>query len=891
MDCKRGTHQLLIGDVFQVLPTLKPRSVHQIITSPPYWNLRDYGTAAWEGGDPECDHRPARLLEGRNEDRQMLGQSYATNQSQIIAYHKRSECERCGATKTDAQLGSEPTPELFVENLVKVFRLCRDVLRDDGTLWLNIGDSFAQGKTGRDDGGRTELDGYDRKAPGVSKRRDIPPAGNQAGDLLLMPHRVAMALQADGWVLRQTIVWCLSGGTWIYARTAKGDAPAMLKDLVRLDPATVQLWNGERWTRVVSWTRNDKDRGRKREGYLELELRSGERIGCTAEHHWPTGRGLLQAKDLRVGDVIPTCKLPEPEGSKRLCVDEAALGWAVGFYLAEGCRFDKGIRLSVHRSETREFERFRTIAEELDGSAQFRETLGNGAVIDVYSKPLAELIAQYVSGSDCRNKRLTRKAWMRSNAFLSAVIEGYLDGDGHRDEPNNRWRIGFGLNDGLAVDLRTACARLGYVCRLRRTVHQCQTGFFKGWRGEIRATKPSHHNAKDNGEIVAIRKSRAREYWDVEVADEPHLFALASGVLTHNCKRSPMPESVVSGWRWERCRVKNPDFREAKYEGKGNQQDARSASERIKLAAATARANGLDHEGDMSVTALKYLPCPGCDRCKPNNGWILRKSNWRPTSAFEYVFMFAKGMDYFCDGDGAMEQATAKPPGNKPGKLSKTSQTEGGSGVAKRRAIGLQEGQINQAVETRNPRNVWELSNEPEKEKHFAAFPSELVRRCLVAGTSPAGCCPICGNQWAPIVTRDQHQTRPAINNKIWKHDETGDPIAQRSESAVNTDPERKILTRKILGYRPSCDCRLEGGSIPEPIPSTVLDPFGGTGTTAQTAVHYGRDAILIELSGVYADIIERKVAKPPRCWLRAQAKAKKKAPRPVDDRQKNLFD
>lgn len=156
------------GDCRAVLATMPERSVHCVVTSPPYWGLRDYGTATWDGGDAACDHRQGRPGAGRADG--IVDDRAQRNRDGAGAMG--GDCKRCGATRIDAQLGLEPTPEAYVANMVAVFREVHRVLRDDGTLWLNLGDSFMPGK-------------------------------QMAG----IPWRVAFALQADGWVLRSDIVW------------------------------------------------------------------------------------------------------------------------------------------------------------------------------------------------------------------------------------------------------------------------------------------------------------------------------------------------------------------------------------------------------------------------------------------------------------------------------------------------------------------------------------------------------------------------------------------------------------------------------------------------------------------------------------------------------------
>jgi hypothetical protein len=120
-----------------------------------------------------------------------------------------------------------------------------------------------------------------------------------------------------------------------------------------------------------------------------------------------------------------------------------------------------------------------------------------------------------------------------------------LAGDGHYDKQNSRWRLGFTRNYQWAADLRTICARLGYSLRLNFAEVKLGDKTFKTYRGQLRTVPVNHYNGKEDNEIIAIGKSRARRFWDIGVEDEPHEFALASGVLTHNSKPNPMPESVT----------------------------------------------------------------------------------------------------------------------------------------------------------------------------------------------------------------------------------------------------------------------------------------------------------------------------------------------------------
>jgi len=192
-----------VGDCRAVMAEMPADSVHCVVTSPPYWGLRDYGTATWDGGDEACDHaRPnARMAHERRASTR--GGGVATVAAQDAGVNAEAVCGRCGATRIDSQLGLEATPEAYVANMVGVFREVRRVLRDDGTLWLNLGDSYAGGATGS----RGPNDKQNTSVGSIFERPDKLPPGLKPKDLVGIPWRVAFALQADGWYLRSDIIW------------------------------------------------------------------------------------------------------------------------------------------------------------------------------------------------------------------------------------------------------------------------------------------------------------------------------------------------------------------------------------------------------------------------------------------------------------------------------------------------------------------------------------------------------------------------------------------------------------------------------------------------------------------------------------------------------------
>jgi len=199
--------KILQGDCLTVLKTMPDASVHCCVTSPPYWGLRDYGTAKWDGGDPNCDHSPEKR--GGRFATPVSGKQASNSGSGTISSR---DCP-CGAKRIDNQLGLEKTPEEYVAKMVAVFREVRRVLRSDGTCWLNLGDSYATPKDGNTQGTSTSGLHYVNPREDLkilreqSKFKKLLPPGMKPKDLVGIPWMVAFALRADGWYLRSDIIW------------------------------------------------------------------------------------------------------------------------------------------------------------------------------------------------------------------------------------------------------------------------------------------------------------------------------------------------------------------------------------------------------------------------------------------------------------------------------------------------------------------------------------------------------------------------------------------------------------------------------------------------------------------------------------------------------------
>jgi DNA modification methylase len=161
--------------------------------------LRDYGTAKWEGGDAECEHTISMPTKWNDPKRgyDVLRPEVANRGGDA------TRCHLCGAIRIDEQIGLEVTPDAYIANLVEVFRECKRILRDDGTLWVNIGDSY-NGSTPNQSGQNGYNDGRENR----DKRYSTGGIdGLKPKDLIGIPWMLAFALRSDGWYLRQDIIW------------------------------------------------------------------------------------------------------------------------------------------------------------------------------------------------------------------------------------------------------------------------------------------------------------------------------------------------------------------------------------------------------------------------------------------------------------------------------------------------------------------------------------------------------------------------------------------------------------------------------------------------------------------------------------------------------------
>jgi hypothetical protein len=277
----------------------------------------------------------------------------------------------------------------------------------------------------------------------------------------------------------------------------------------------------------------------------------------------------------------------------------------------------------------------------------------------------------------------------------------------------------------------------------------------------------------------------------------------------------------------------------------------------------------------------------------------------RPTKAHEYIFMLTKSVDYFYDAEAVKEQtsgtAHARGDGvnpkalvNAPGRVKQNASFSAA---------------VTKLVSHRNRRSVWTFTTKPYPGAHFATFPPDLPELCIQAGTSEYGCCARCAAPFARVVEageprRDQqracggdadgeyhgqsrkwegkNEALPERRRYVGFNERWRRRVIEQNPSDVKARILAGMVERRTVGWRPTCAC---GGAAVQsvysrrlarhpwyrahwqrrilakwgaPAPATVLDPFGGTATTGEVALHLGRSAIIIELNPTYANTLAR---------------------------------
>ena len=247
-----------------------------------------------------------------------------------------------------------------------------------------------------------------------------------------------------------------------------------------------------------------------------------------------------------------------------------------------------------------------------------------------------------------------------------------------------------------------------------------------------------------------------------------------------------------------------------------------------------------------------------------DDGWILRSAIvWhkpnpmpesvtdRPTSAYENVFLLAKQPKYYYDAEAIRETNTAwtieraKYP--KAGHKRRDGSADD-SGIAAHSQRENGTGNLSGA----NARNVWTIPTQGRSDAHFATFPDELPRRCILAGTSARGVCEQCGAPQERAVHEGELRDDPQRMNRKVRN--VGNLPMGGTEYSKDGGTLGKVRDRDTLGWRPTCDH--DAGTVP----ATVLDCFVGSGTTVAVAQTLGRRGVGVDLNTEYLDIAVKRI-------------------------------
>lgn len=302
-------------------------------------------------------------------------------------------------------------------------------------------------------------------------------------------------------------------------------------------------------------------------------------------------------------------------------------------------------------------------------------------------------------------------------------------------------------------------------------------------------------------------------------------WLVRSVVIWH--KKSPMPQSV-SGWKWVRCRVKK-----AKATSVGRRLD--------RVGDAT---NGTESNVEGQPHA-QWSDCPGCPKCEKNNGLVLRRGSWRPTSSYEPILMLAKSPRYFSDGEPVKTPPAATT-------VSRDQYTRVLDDPEEQFAVQHDHETV---CDGANARDVQSWAAEALKEKHYASFPTALVAWCLKAGTSARGYCPIagCGAPWVRVIqSEDTGRTQKMADG--WDTGEGAHGSIHRNGSETG-EQGVPVMGSKTIGWRPSCQ-----HADAEPRPALVCDPFCGSGRTGIAAARLGLDFVGVDLNQEYVDMAARRI-------------------------------
>jgi DNA modification methylase len=747
------TVQIITGDAREALKALPAGSVQCVVTSPPFFNLRDYGTASWEGGDAACDHR--RQLGGEGEKSAKQNTSAGM---QSVSY--RSTCGKCGARRIDKQIGLESSPEAYVAELVAVFREVRRVLHDSGVMLLNIGDSYAA--TTKGTSGVTQLNTQQARAATMADRRAQIPAGLKPKDLIGIPWLTAFALRADGWWLRSEIIWHKPAPMpeSVIDRPTKAHEQVFL-----LTKRPRYFWD----TAAIAEPASEYTHQRRSDGGTTSKQRAN---GDRSDGESATLGGAFVTRNRRSVWTIASQPFAD---SHFACVDEQT-----ECLTTEGWKGHGELRVGMTAAQ------FNMDTQKLSWApvekvARYDVTdqdmvVGKCRDLDMWLTPNHRTVIQ-------RRHHRTRKKKppiiVRADALLAShCVPTAAEWDFHGDASLSLewaeflgWYIAEGheSKDSLAIEIYQSDSANPHKCRrIEELLRQIGAEWTKAtcdrtWKaGVVR---------KDPGP-TRLTAYRVLGYAAVRLRE------LAPG------KRLPWATVM-----WSQDRI-------------------------------AALLQGLvEGDGHTRVDGRRSFIQKDKDQCDLVQALAMRLG-------------FA---------------ATVSVRPDRIGTVYITSHTtrsfRGTNGIGARPEIRPYTGVV---WCPKLPLGTWVARRNGRAFITGNTMPPALAELCILAGSSARGQCPHCG---APWVRQVEVESRPNNRPTGQKHD--GTYYAANPGGGVWNDRRERI----DRGWAPSCACPAH-----EPVPQTILDPFGGAGTTGLVADRLQRNGVMIELNPAYAAMARARI-------------------------------
>lgn len=574
--------EVIIGNALDVLKEMPDESVDVVVTSPPYWALRDYGSepVLW-GGNPDCEHE---WEEHRESARGGVGKNANVGANRDGAANNRGHptitqyCTKCGAWR--GQLGLEPTFQEYIDHLLMIFDEVYRVLKPTGACFVNISDTYGGSKKGNTETNKNNkvvTDSFVKKAP-----KDVPHKS-----LCLIPQRFAIGMVEHGWVCRNQINWCLEENTRILCKMDGIFSNCSIKELYDAyhSGKTIEVpsrngYGDLIWVPVI----NVFDRGMQ--DAIKIKLNGSRRVVCSKNHEFPSGVG--GSTDPRKYLKVHCKKASELTTSDRLFVNYGLFdggistdsetynqGWAVGFFVAEGSlmpnNHDPKPYGLYYSCGVKDIER--GYLDQLKKAFDIAYTVkDNACFVRTYSKDARELILRYVSDFGAHTIHPTMDAFERGPEFIKGIIDGFLAGDGYYDAERDDWEVHTCINYALMHWLEVASNFVGYEMHLQGydgyyCAKRCLSDKVRSPNGSrdleilrysIRKNpKHTFHNGFKMTKIRSIENYGLRHMYDIEVesmyssrrqksnVSTNNLYFLGNGIWTHNCKPNVMPQSCT----------------------------------------------------------------------------------------------------------------------------------------------------------------------------------------------------------------------------------------------------------------------------------------------------------------------------------------------------------